>query len=66
MDEIRLVELESKVSHQELAIEELQRTVYEQHLVIEKLEKTVKQLSRRFDDALGPEVGPGNQKPPHY
>jgi uncharacterized coiled-coil protein SlyX len=66
MDELRVVELESKVSHHEIAIEELQKTLYEQHLIVEKLEKSLKQFTGRLDEALGPDVGPGNQKPPHY
>jgi SlyX protein len=62
----RLIELEVKLSHQEIAIEELQKSLFEQHLTIERLEKKLKLLLDRVEGSLNPEVGPGNQKPPHY
>lgn len=66
MNEERVIDLEIKVAHQELAIEELQKTLFEQHLAIERFEKTLKQVTSRLEEFLGPEIGPGNQKPPHY
>ena len=63
-----LIELQTKIAHQEMAIEILQQTVFEQHSAIEKLQKNVKRLTDRFEGVVGagPEVGPGNEKPPHY
>lgn len=63
-----LIELEIKISHQEIAIEELRQTLFEQHGVIEKLEKSVKLLTERLEAALdgSHQIGPGNEKPPHY
>lgn len=63
-----LKDLEIKFSHHEVAIEELQKVVFEQHKTIEKLEKTLKRLTDRFDGVAGGanEIGPGNEKPPHY
>lgn len=68
VSEQRLIELETKFSHQESAIEELQKALYEQYTKIEKLEKNLKTLTERFDGtgAGKPEVGPANEKPPHY
>lgn len=68
MTEQRTIELETKLSHQELAIEDLQRLVYEQHKTIESLEKRLDRLAKRFDGVTGegPEIGPANEKPPHY
>ena len=65
MDE-NVVELQIKISHQEVAIESLTQAVHEQQMVIAKLEKNLKSLTDRFDAAEAPEIGPGNQKPPHY
>ena len=67
MNDQSLIELEIKISHQEIAIEELQRTVFEQHNRIEKLEKSLQILTERIDGRnAGPEIGPANEKPPHY
>jgi uncharacterized coiled-coil protein SlyX len=63
-----LIELEVKISHQDIAIEELKQTTFEQHLRIEALEKELKRMKDRidaFDGGVAP-VGPGNEKPPHY
>lgn len=63
-----LIELEVKISHQEVAIEELKQTTFEQHKRIEALEKELKHLKNRLDtvDTQNSTVGPGNEKPPHY
>ncbi len=66
MNEQRLIELEIKISHQEIAIEELQQTVFDQSMTIEKLEKSLKNLTERVDGSIAKEIGPGNEKPPHY
>lgn len=68
MDEQRIIDLELKISHQEVAIEELQNTVHEQGLAIAKLETTLKKLGERIEDysSGANQVGPGNEKPPHY
>ena len=63
-----IVDLEIKISHHEVAIEELQKVVFEQHQRIEKLEKNFKRLTDRIDGSANGanEIGPGNEKPPHY
>lgn len=66
-DAAAFIELETKISHQEIAIDELKQTVFEQHLAIEKIEKEIKRISDRLAGVdSGPTVGPGNEKPPHY
>jgi uncharacterized coiled-coil protein SlyX len=67
-DAERMIELETKISHQEIAIEELQAVSIDQHALITLLQKNLKQLTDRFDGATTnqPEIGPGNEKPPHY
>lgn len=67
MDEQRLIDLEIKITHQDVLIEELQQALYEHHSLIEKLQKNVTELKERFEGAMaGEEIGPHNQKPPHY
>jgi SlyX protein len=68
MDEQRLIELEIKISHQDVEIEELHQVVYKQQEAIDQLETKLKSLTERFHETIGvgPTVGPGNEKPPHY
>lgn len=66
--EQHLIDLEVKISHQEIAIEELKQLTFEQHKQIEALEKELKRLKERIDagDIGATTIGPGNEKPPHY
>jgi len=64
MDEKRVIDLETKISHHEVAIEELQKNLHEQSMLIDKLEKALKLVKERLDSA-GPVLAP-NEKPPHY
>jgi SlyX protein len=66
MEDQRLIDVETKLAHQELAIEELQQVVYEQQVAIEKLEKALKKMNERLEGAFGTQIGPGNEKPPHW
>ena len=66
MTEDKQIELEIKYSHQEIALEELQKTVWEQQVRLERLEKTVQRLTDRLNGGVDPEIGPANEKPPHY
>lgn len=66
MDEQRLIDLEIKYSHQVIALEELQQAVLEQQRTIEFLKKSVQLLTDRLNAAGEAEIGPGNEKPPHY
>lgn len=67
MTEQRLIDLETKIAHQEYLIEELNQTVYEQQKTIDRLEATLSTLVKRYQDILtgGDEIRP-NEKPPHY
>ena len=66
--EKRLVDLEVKISHQDLLIEELNQVIYEQQKAIDNLQTLVNQLGKRFKEALGAEGEDirGHEKPPHY
>ena len=67
-DNPKIIDLEIKMSHFERTIEELSDVIYKQQLLIEKLEKTLNSLLNRLQDesAGDNEIGPGNDKPPHY
>ncbi len=66
--EERLVDLESKLSHQELALEDLQRAYYEQQKDISRLEAALKRLVAQLENAAASDVErpAANEKPPHY
>ena len=65
MKEQRLIDLETKISFQEVLIEELRQTAHNQYLAIERIEKSLKLLTDRRG-AEGEGVDPTHQKPPHY
>lgn len=65
MDEQRLIDLEIKLSYQEVQMEELQKVVNDQYMTMERLEKALKTITDRIkteDSSANPE----HQKPPHY
>lgn len=63
----RFVDIEMKLSHQEYLIEELNQVVRSQQEALDQLEKLVKRMGDRLREGGGePQVGPGNEKPPHY
>ncbi len=68
MTEQRLIDLEVKISHQELAIEALQTSVYEQQKEIDRLKERLSRHVERFESLTtgGLDIGPANEKPPHY
>lgn len=68
MVEQRLINLEMKISHQEITIEGLQQSVYEQQKEIWKLQERLNRHVERLEDlaAGGSEIGPAGEKPPHY
>lgn len=62
-----LIDLEIKISHQEVEIEELKKSLFDQTKTIDRLEKELKRLNDRIDGLVNPQqIGPGNEKPPHY
>jgi uncharacterized coiled-coil protein SlyX len=67
-DTERITELENKISYQDVAIEELHAASIEQYELIVRLQKDLKELKDRFEGATSTdhEIGPGDQKPPHY
>lgn len=68
IDQDRLIELEIKISHQEMAIEKLQDLVYAQDAAIQSLQKIVTITRERLEAVARGQgvVGPADEKPPHY
>jgi SlyX protein len=67
MNEDRLIDLEMKFAHQDMALEELQKAVVDQSAAINQLENTVKVLKEKLDAVIrGDAAPPVNEKPPHY
>ncbi len=60
----RLVNIEMKISHQDLIIEELNQVIYQQQQTIDVLSKKLKLLEDQF--RADPNIGPAGEKPPHY
>ena len=68
MSEHRLIEIESKLAHQDQLLLELNEVVTEQQARIMQLEQLGKSLVdrvRAIGDAA-PEDGPVDERPPHY
>ncbi len=63
-----MIDFEIKISHQEHSIEALQCVAYEQQKAIDKMQAMINNLAKRLEsDSEGRiEVGPANEKPPHY
>jgi SlyX protein len=67
-DETKIIEIEIKLAHAERTIEELSDVLYKQQIQIEKLEQNFVLLSKKMAANSGGEleIGPANEKPPHY
>lgn len=65
MNEQRLIDIETKLAHQEILIEELNRVISQQQADISELEKAVKILAKKARSETKP-IGPADQRPPHY
>ena len=68
MLEQRIIELEIKVSHQEVLIEELNQVIYEQQKTTDKLEASLTRLTKKLQELLAAneETQLPHEKPPHY
>jgi len=66
MSEQRLIEIETKLAHQEHLIDELNNVITKQQATIDQLETALKVLVKRSREPEAPPVGPANEKPPHY
>jgi SlyX protein len=66
--EDRLIDLESKLAHQEYLLDVLNKTVYTQQKKLDELDALCLALAKRLSDVQGriPEGLSANERPPHY
>ncbi len=66
--EDRLINLESKLAHQEYLLDVLNQTIYQQQKKIDELDVLCTALAKRLADmhVRLPDGAPANEKPPHY
>lgn len=62
--EERFVDLEIRISHQEVMIDELNKMVYQQQVKIDKLESVLKEVAKRIIELESDRTI--NERPPHY
>ncbi len=63
-----IIDLEMRIAHQDLLLEQLNQIVYQQQTKVDQLETALIQLAKRVSQTGGvtPDIGPHNEKPPHY
>lgn len=68
MDEDRLIEIETKLAHQEDLVNELNTVVTDQQAQISRLEELCRSLISRVRSLADAETtgGPEDDRPPHY
>ncbi|MGH8223022.1 MAG: SlyX family protein [Woeseiaceae bacterium] len=68
LDEQRLIEIETRLAHQEKLLTELDQALVEQQALITRLEQHCRLLGERLQAALetGPAGLPADEPPPHY
>lgn len=65
MNEQRIIDLEIKLSYQEVQMDELHKVVNDQYLIIEKMEKALKDITNKLKSDEN-SANPNHEKPPHY
>ena len=66
MSEQRLIDIETKLAHQEILIDELNEVIARQQTTIDTLEKALTVLAKKVRLPDTKPIGPADQKPPHY
>ncbi len=69
MNDQRLIDIETKLAHQEILISELNQVIATQQATIDQLQAGLKGFFKRFREVNGEDgtqVGPAGEKPPHY
>ncbi len=66
MNDERFIDIEHKLLHQEVLLEELHQVIYEQQKKIDQMDQELKTFLKRYKPVDNLEIGPGDQKPPHY
>ncbi len=63
-NEERFINIETKISHQEVMLEELHQVIYQQQEQIDLLNKNLKLFVQQMTSDS--EIRPAGEKPPHY
>ena len=67
MNEERLIDIETKLAHQEVLLGELNDVMARQQETIEELKSALKKFFNQYREKHGDgDIGPADQKPPHY
>lgn len=68
MNEEKIINLESKLAHQEALLDELNSALYAQQQTLAQVQKTLAAFVKRYKDLEGTNnvIGPADEKPPHY
>ena len=66
MDENRLIDIETKMAHQEQLLSELNDAVTNQQAQISRLESLCQSLIDRLKSLAEPADPSGDERPPHY
>lgn len=66
MDDDRLINIETKLAHQEHLVSELNDALTSQQAQITKLEARCQSLLERLKEVAGSADSPVDEKPPHY
>lgn len=68
MTEQRFIDIETKILQQELLLEELHQVIYQQQQKIDHLEVLLSSLAKRIrsEQLDADDIGPADEKPPHY
>jgi SlyX protein len=66
MDDDKLIDIETKLAHQEHLLTELNDVITSQQAQVTKLESLVGSLIERVRDMPDAATGAGDEKPPHY
>ena len=68
MDENRLIDIETKLAHQEHLVDELNRVVTDQQARLSQLEALCSRMAERLRAVAegGGAASPDDERPPHY
>lgn len=64
-DNLRFVELETRLAYQDRTIEDLNEVVIALRADLDALRRELGRLERKIDQG-GDEIGPANERPPHW
>ena len=63
-NELRIINIEMKMSHQDVMLEELHQVIYRQQIELDLLQKKISLLQEQLSSDS--DIRPAGEKPPHY